>query len=236
MSAQAKGSGCTFWRSFMIGCDVPCIDCLEGTSVQSCSSGSRWIHEMPVSVRMFAISIWMQVLWAVLLRKFDSELKVEQILQKSFIAALDSGPQLVLPQGVLTSAGAWIRQNLQLEVFPSNVAWPEMSTDLCPANRALSLCHPLSIIWYLYILILDTVIPWYHSWWHHFSQAARRFSSCEPPWCSSWVSTIQFPCYAMLTPSISMQFQIQSQGFMKNISWMLWKFADLAAWYLRHLF
>ena len=166
-----------------------------------------------------------QVLWAVLLRKFDSS----KIL-RSF------GPQLVLPQGVLTSAGA---------LFPSNVAWPEMSTDLCPATRALS-PKPLSsfvnymIIWYLKS---DTVISFERGGPIEQPAALENFWLAGFPAVShhdaSAVESVpyrEFPCEKpMQIHADPCSFKSNLKALF-NISWMLWKFADLAAWYLRHLF
>ena len=71
---------------------------------------------------------------------------------------------------------------------------------------------------------------WYRdiirAWWPHWTTSCtwefltRRFSSCEPPWClSSWVGTIQRVSMlkANADPCRSMQFQIQSQGFIQYL-------------------
>ena len=224
MSAQAKGSGCTFWWSFMIGCDVPYALLGRHESVQSCS-GSRWIHEMPVRSRSFG-------------QFFCASLTV----QKSF-AALDHN--LCYLRVFWLQQVLWIRQNLQLEVFPSNVAWPEMSTDLCPATRALS-PKPLSsfvnymIIWYLKS---DTVISFERGgpieqpaalenfWLAGFPAVSRHDASAVES-----VPYREFPCEKpMQIHADPCSFKSNLKALF-NISWMLWKFADLAAWYLRHLF
>ena len=160
MSAQAKGSDCTFWRSFMIGCAVPCI-VLWGRHVQSCG---KQMNSWNASWCQYVDILYMQV-------QFFGSLTVNSKLSKCFKKSF--APFWTIP---CVTSGCFdfsrcIRQIL-LEVFPSHVAWHW--DEHWPTSP-----KPLSL---LFVRKWSTIRAW---WPHHWTTSSAFWhpslqGSCLP--------------------------------------------------------